>query len=136
MDPTTAIQATHVDWGTVISQLGFGGVIFAAFMVLLRWVLRTQEKILDSSREERVTAQLVNHGYLKSIEQMNIQSSEFHKQVTDAHTFQRSEHEKMLEGLNKVCIINQQHSDCLEKVKENLEEQGKALLRINGFKKE
>jgi len=137
MDATTAViasQAVDVDWGTLIPQLGFGGVIFLAFMFLLKWVLKTQEKILDNAKEERASGQVVISGYLKAIEQMNVQSSEFHKQVTEAHSFQRHEHEKLIEGINNVCMIAKQNSEVLNKIKENLDEQGKVLARINGYK--
>lgn len=139
MDPSTAATVTQVssaDWATLIPQIGFGGVIFTAFMFLLKWVLKTQEKILDNSKEERVTSQSVVQGFLKTLEQMNIQFSESHKQTAEAHNYQRTEHDKMLEGLNNVCLVTKQHADCLEKIKDNLDEQGKILVRINGFKKE
>lgn len=135
MDPTST-NIVNNEIGVLIHQLGFGGLIFTAFMFLLKWVLKTQEKILDNAREERVSAQKVNEGYLKTIEQINIQSGEFHKQVTEAHNYQRTEHEKILEGLNKACLMNQQYGDCLEKIKDSLVEQGRVMARINGYKKE
>jgi len=136
MDPsmTTTVSNAAVEWGTLIPQLGFGGVVFVAFMFLLKWVLKTQEKILDNSKQERDTSQSVVQGFLKTLEQMNIQFNESHKQVTEAHNYQRSEHEKMIESLNNVCMYTKQNSDCLEKIKDNLEEQGRVLVRINGTK--
>jgi hypothetical protein len=136
MDPTISAltAANEVQWNALIPQLGFGGVIFVAFMFLLKWVLKTQDKVLDNSKEERATSQLVVQGFLKTLEQMNIQSSESHKQVTEAHNYQRAEHEKLMESLSEVCFTSKQNSDCLEKIKNNLDEQGKVLVRINGFK--
>jgi len=135
MDPT-AVTTVGIDWVTLIPQVGFGGIIFAAFMFLLKWVLKTQEKILDNSKEERDASQSVIQGYLKALEQMNVQVSDNHKQVTEAHGYQRAEHEKMLQGLDNVCFISEQNAKCLEKIKDNLEEQGKALARINGIRSE
>lgn len=139
MDPTTTMTTSNLvatEWATLIPQVGFGGIIFVAFMFLLRWVLKTQEIILTNAKDERAASQIVIQGYLKVLEQMSIQSNEFHKQVTEAHNYQRNEHEKMLEGLNNVCITTQQHRECLEKIKSNLEEQGKVLVRINGLRHE
>lgn len=131
MDP--AITTTSGEIPYLITQYGLGGLIFAAFMFLLKWVLKQQEKILDGSKDERMQSQTVIQGYQKTLDQMNIQSGEFHKQVTEAHNYQRNEHEKMLEGLNNVCLVTRQHADCLTKIKDNLDEQGKALARINGY---
>jgi len=134
MDVSTASSVASVDWLTIISQVGFGGIIFGAFMFLLKWVLKTQEKILDNSKEERATSQSVVQGFLKTLEQINITSNEYHKQSTEAHAYQRAEHEKIMDGLNNVCVTTRQHAECLEKIKQNLDEQGKVLLRINGYK--
>ena len=136
MDPTmSAITAANdIQWNALIPQLGFGGVIFVAFMFLLKWVLKTQDKVLDNSKEERVTNQLVVQGFLKQLEQMNIQSSESHKQTTEAHNYQRGEHEKFMDEMSNVIFMTKQNSDCLIKIKDNLDEQGKVLLRINGYK--
>jgi len=131
-----SLPSLSQEWTILIPQLGFGGVIFTAFMFLLKWVLKTQEKILDNSKEERVGTHLVQQGFLKTLEQLNIQSCEFHKQVQDSHSFQRSEHDKMLDGLNNICIVTKQHAECLDKIQRNLDEQGRVLVRINGYKHE
>lgn len=139
MDPTsttaiiTAASSGVNEWADLFTQLGFGSIIFVAFMFLLKWVLKTQEKILDNSKEERATSLIVVQGFLKTLEQISIQSNEFHKQVTEAHAYQRNEHEKMLEGLNNLCTNTQQNSICLNKIQDNLQEQGKILSRINGY---
>jgi len=135
MDPVTTIS-NGTELMKIIPQLGVGGLFFVAFMFLLKWVLKTQEKILDSSKEERCTSQTVIQGFLKILEQMSMQITENQKQVTEAHNYQRAEHQKMIEELNMICLISQQHENCLEKVKDNLEEQGRVLARINGLKRE
>lgn len=116
----------------ILTQFGIAGLLFVAFMFLLKWVLKTQDKILADAKEERTTWQNVISNYQAAITQISVQSSEFHKQVSDAHTFQRGEHEKIINGLNTVCINAQKHTDVLDQIKENLEEQGQVLLRING----
>ena len=118
----------------IITQFGFAGLIFVAFMFLLKWVLRTQETVLADAKEERASWQTIMSNYQRSLEATSIQAAEFHKQVTEAHGYQREEHGKVLEGLSKLCVVAQTNSDCLTKIKDNLAEQGQALARINGFK--
>ena len=130
----TGAEATGMPVGDIITQFGFAGLIFIAFMFLLKWVLKTQEKILTDAKEERASWQTVMNNFQKNIETTSVQASEFHKQVTEAHSYQREEHNKILEGLNNVCNGIKGHTDCLDKMKENLEEQGKTLARINGYK--
>lgn len=139
----TAVVASGMPVGDIITQFGFAGLIFIAFMFLLKWVLKHQDnilasqlKILDDSKTERANWQTIMIGYQKTIEQTSAQASEFHKQVTEAHNYQREEHAKTLEGLNTLCITVRESKDCLNQIKENLGEQGKVLARINGFKNE
>ncbi len=118
----------------LFKNYGFTSLFFIAFMFLLKWVLKTQEKILDTAKEERAYSQMVIQGFLKTIEQMNIQSNEFHRQVTEAHSYQRNEHNKVIEGLSNITAITQKYTSCLENIKCNLEEQYKILLHINEYK--
>ena len=131
MDPVGGLSS---DWPQFLEQFGAASLIFAAFMFLLRWVLKTQDKILDDAKEERKLSQDVMISYQKTLEQMNMQAGELHRQVTEAHAYQRSEHEKMIEGISSICTLSQQHGKCLEQITHNLDEQGKILLRINGDK--
>lgn len=125
-----------IEIGKIITQFGFSGLIFAAFMVLLKWVLKQQEKILENAKEERITSQKMIQSFQISIEQLSTSNKESHSAMAEANKYQREEHIKMMEGLNDICNVSSSNAKCVEKVKENLEEQGRILTRINGYKKE
>lgn len=134
MDATTVSSVSNLEWSTLIPQLGVRGIFFLSFMFLLKWFLKSHEKLLDNSKEERANYQTAIQGFLKSLEQMNILSNEYHKQTTEAHNYQRVEHEKIIDGLNTVISNSKSQGECLERIKSNLDEQGKVLVRINGYK--
>jgi len=134
MDVSAINNASSLEWSILIPQLGVGGIFFLSFMFLLKWFLKSHEKLLDSSKEERANYQTAIQGFLKSLEQINILSNEYHKQTTEAHNYQRTEHEKIIDGLNTVISNSKSQGECLEKIKSNLDEQGKVLVRINGYK--
>jgi peptidoglycan hydrolase CwlO-like protein len=86
----------------LVTQLGFGVLIFVALMVLLRWVLRQQEKILDNAREERQNWQNIVSKFRDEIEKHTANAKEFHNQVKEAHKYQREEHKEICTMCNHI----------------------------------
>jgi hypothetical protein len=48
-----------MDWSTMIKEFGFAGLVFGAFMFLLKWVLNQQTQILKQSDEQNTRWQKV-----------------------------------------------------------------------------
>lgn len=82
------------------------GAVLALLFFVIKWTLNTAQHIIQQAAEER-------KAWVKSLDDHTAQNREFSRSVVDAHGFQRKEHEKMIE---------------------NLEEQGKVLARINGYR--
>jgi hypothetical protein len=122
--------------GKIITQFGFAGLIFVAFMFLLKWVLKQQETILEDSKAEREISNKTIQTFQISIAELSATNKDSHDAIGEAHKYQRDEHIKMMEGLNNITNAATNNTNCLEKIKENLQEQGNILVRINGFKKE
>ena len=100
------------EW-TWIKDLGVAGLIFIPFLFLLRWVLAEMKLILEREFTERNQWAGIIRGFQDSINEHTAQAKIFSEGVVEAHRFQRAEHEKMID---------------------NLDEQGKVLARINGYK--
>lgn len=106
-----------MELAALVKEFGLGIAlsigIFMAFFYLLKWVLKTQEKILDHAAEERKSWQLLFDKNNRAIDEHIIQSRTAHETTSEAHKFQREEHSKLAEQLNEITS---------------------ALGRINGFK--
>lgn len=94
----------------VLGKYGIGGLMmivlcFISYLII-KHILKQSDKILDSA----MTAQ---KEWQRAIDEHTAQAKSFHDQVTEAHRYQKQEHEKMIE---------------------NLGEQAKVLARINGYK--
>ena len=87
----------------LVMQLGFGVLIFVAFMFLLKWVVAYQDKLLAMANNLLAQASEQNRQWQKAIDAHTAQAIEFHKQVTEAHGFQRTEHERMIKNLEALC---------------------------------
>lgn len=90
-----------------------GGFAVGAFMFmatisffLIKWALRQQDKILDMADKN-------TERWQKALDDHTSQAKDFHKEVKDAHMYQRQEHEKI--------------TSCLTQVE-------KVLGRMNGYK--
>jgi hypothetical protein len=99
----------------------------------------------DSERErvdvERQKYLLMLTQFQACINDHTSQAKEFHTQVSEAHKYQRDEHEKLLSGLIKFEKEHQNRQnessrmiELLEKLLINTQEQGQVLARINGYK--
>ena len=101
----------------IISQLGFGAVAMGAILYaawkLLQWGKEIVDNAMKQVESERIRSAEIYTKFAAAIDEHTAQAREFHIEVRNVHQYQREEHCKMIE---------------------NLEEQGKVLLRINGEK--
>jgi len=101
----------------VIANFGFGTIAMAAILFaawkLLEWGKGIVDTAMQQVETERIRSAEVYKKFSEAIEEHTSQAREFHMEVKNAHGYQREEHTKMIE---------------------NLDEQYKILLRINGEK--
>jgi len=101
----------------IIGELGFGAVamaaVFFATWKLLLWGKEIVDTAMKQVETERIRSLEVYAKFIAAIDEHTAQTREFNVEVKNAHQYQREEHCKMIE---------------------NLEEQSKILLRINGEK--
>jgi hypothetical protein len=131
----------------LITQFGVAGLIFAAFMFLLKWVLKTQDRILSDAKEERLVAIENMRIFQKNIEQINENWRKEQEQSNQYIDHARAEHNKIMESTTNACNhliefrkemidVNDARRREHERIIANLDEQTKILVRINGFKHE
>ena len=91
-------------------KFGLGGILAWSGTVLLffivRWVLKTMDKLIDRSDEQQQRSMTVLNQHLESM-------NSFHAENRSAHEFQRKEHEGQIASLREI---------------------EKALIRMNGHK--
>jgi methyl-accepting chemotaxis protein len=145
---------------------------FALLVYVMVRVLGHQDSIVKQASKEREgwleTLKLEREQFVsvlgdisKNFEAHSSRAKEFHRQIRDAHAFQREEHIKMIENLNQMTvkihegngevrnaieqmkIITEQRSkentqllSTLEKMNKNCTEHGLLLARLNGKKLE
>ncbi len=101
----------------IIGELGFGAVCMGAVLFaswkLLNWGKGIVDNAMAQLERERDRSADVYNKLSKAIDEHTSQAREFHMEVRNAHGYQREEHNKMIQ---------------------NLDEQYKVLLRINGEK--
>lgn len=83
-------------------QYGIAGLILFVLGAVLRWVFKTMDRIITNSQEERKNWQSLVKSWQDALTEHTASAKEFHKQVTEAHAFQKKEHESMLGMLNKI----------------------------------
>ena len=86
----------------LFAQWGFGGVIFLVLVLLIKWILKQQEKILEDAKEERTQWQDIVGKFSKEIENHTLGAKEFHNQVKEAHRYQREEHKEICTMCNHI----------------------------------
>lgn len=123
----------------ILTQFGVAGLIFLAFMFLLKWVLKTQDriienqvKVLEAADRERIAWQLVISTLKDSIIQYNTNLTERAIEFREAGKVAREQHNKQLEQHQLQIDALDTLNKVLEQCRNNLEEQGKVLARING----
>jgi len=96
-----------------VDKFGFGILMFVLLVMVIGYILRQQAKILADANKERENWQkiieLERQATIDSMSQItralethNSRAKEYHKQIRDAHNFQREEHIKIMDGLNRV----------------------------------
>lgn len=126
----------------LISELGVtavvvGAVLFASWK-LLNWGKAIVDNAMTQLERERDRSAEVYSKMSKAIDEHTAQAREFHVEVRNAHVYQREEHCKLIDGMSSVCseikICGENTQREHERIIENLDEQHKVLLRINGEK--
>lgn len=132
--------------------IGLAIALVALFYLVVKHVLKSQDKILDM-------ATVQNEGWQKVINEHTSQAKVFHDSVTEAHKYQRDEHKECSNGIVSVCnnltLMNEASKsfrtfvesqletrkkeqekilEALQKVVVNLDEVSVTLGRINGYK--
>lgn len=135
-------ELISVNW-EIVGQWGFGLLFFVAFMFLLKWVLKTQSEILKNAKEEREQWQKVISKFNSELEAHSSDAREYHRQVAEAHRYQREEHKDMIGVLGAIkngIEIGQVHRseehqtiiDTSRQLMTNCVECSKAIARIGG----
>ena len=106
--------------------IGLALALIAILYLVVKHVLKAQDKILDMATTQ-------NEGWMKAIGEHSTQAKEFHMAVTEAHKYQREEHKEANDKLILQSAAVTEMLKLIEKISINLEEQGKTLLRINGY---
>ena len=106
--------------------IGLALALVAILYLIVKHVLKSQDKILDM-------ATIQNEGWMKAIGEHSSQAREFHSSVIEAHKYQREEHKDANDKLIQQVTMTISMLKLIEKISNNLDEQGKTLLRINGY---
>ena len=107
------------------------GLIFVVGFLgwLIRYILRTNEK-----REQKLSEFLTNdlRHLTEGLNILTTNITNFSNSTNEAQKYQREEHNKIIENSLNICSTLKNNTDCLDKVRENIEEQTKILAKING----
>jgi len=106
--------------------IGLALALITILYLVVKHVLKAQDKILDMATTQ-------NEGWMRAIEEHSSQAREFHSSVIEAHKYQREEHKETNDKLIEQAVVTADMLKLIEKISTNLEEQGKTLLRINGY---
>jgi len=106
--------------------IGLAIALIYVLYLVVKHVLKSQDKILDM-------ATVQNEGWQKAITEHTAQSKQFHDSVVEAHKYQRDEHKEANGKLIEQSVTTANMLKLIEKISTNLDEQGKILLRINGY---
>lgn len=122
----------------LITQFGLAGLMFMAFMFLLKWVLKTQDKILTTAEKERDASLFLIKSFQQAIDRTNELTTEQLKVSVSAIADAKREHEKIINTTDLNCNNIKESRDEARKEHERIlaiaDEQLKILVRINGFK--
>jgi hypothetical protein len=86
-----------------VKDLGFGVGFMALCFIIVFYILKQQKEILQQAKEERAVFLYTIERFTKAIEDHTAQAREFHNNVTEAHKFQREEHQEMEKAQNSIC---------------------------------
>lgn len=146
MDPTlTTNVLQEMTTRDLTAQFGFAGLIFLAFMFLLRTTLKLKEKILNDAKEERIQWVALIQQFQKTLDTQGSDYRQYMLTITGAFNRFQDDHKTMFEIMEQCCLglkelrkqfddacINRQHEH--ERMIDILDEQQKVLARINGYK--
>lgn len=88
-----------------LMQFGVGSLFFIAFLILLRWVLNQQSKIMDTHNKEREQWQEIFRTVNETMKDKMVESKSFYEQSKEADRYQRAEHERIMTGLTETILI-------------------------------
>jgi uncharacterized protein (DUF2267 family) len=119
----------------IFDNYGFiAGLLVVLILVLcflsykiLKYFFAQNEKILNMAMD-------MNTKWQKVIDDMTSNNREFFNQSREAHNYQRQEHKEMITSLEVINLNAKIRHEVLSKICDNLDKQGKVLVRINGYK--
>lgn len=116
----------------MLSAYKEGGLILVLVIVLsiisffiIRHMLCQSDKILKMAMD-------MNEKWQKVIGEHTSQNKSSQERADEAHRYQREEHREMITTLTNINSDAQVKQKALEKICDNLDEQGKVLARMNG----
>ena len=114
-------------------------IIVALLVFVLKWIFKTMNGIIESASEERVAFIDTINRIGDSVKAHTERAAFFHKQVQDAHTYQREEHQKMIRSLQSSCSMLEVMNEDMKENRRNINEEHRGMIetlgRINGYKK-
>ena len=90
----------------LIRQIGLGGWVLVAIILLLIWIVKTVIK--ESSQRDKAYTKLVENHITHNVNTMEHLVSDMDnnsKSNSEAHRFQRDEHNKQMESLVKLVAV-------------------------------
>ena len=86
----------------VFLKFGMEGMLFGGFLLVLKWVFKVNHQILGDMSLERKMNQEVQAAFSENIKDITATNQTFHKQVDEAHKYQREEHKEMIKSLGRI----------------------------------
>ena len=80
------------------TQFGLAGIMLFLLIILLQWMMKLHDRVMNDSKEERLNWQSVIGALKESINTDSRASALFHEQVLQGMKREREEHERILAG--------------------------------------
>lgn len=81
----------------LIEKLGTSALLFILFLILLRWVMKNQDKILEQANKQ-------NQDWQKITDEKTEALKGFRTEVKDAHKYQRDEHKQICDTCQNIAL--------------------------------
>ena len=145
-----------MEWWKWLGEFGLAGLIFGAFIMVLRHMMTQQKSIMSDAREERKNWQDAVNKATSALDKHSEQAEKGREMTNEAHRYQREEHKEMAtclvkvaeranhasdtqkdmsKGLADVLLQNGELIKANEKICRNLDEQYHAIKALNGKSK-
>lgn len=89
----------------LFAQFGLAGIILAINFIILKWMMKLHDKVMDDSGAERVKWQEVIEKLTNRIEEGTRSAMSFREQMLEMGRREREEHAMMLKGIEELKLI-------------------------------